>query len=66
MKPGSVLQSLLTITPSSGSIEPNKDAKIELAWNKDKSLRCAAAPAVGFWAWVQLLPCRQPRSAKWV
>ncbi|KAG2489301.1 hypothetical protein HYH03_012133 [Edaphochlamys debaryana] len=39
MKPNSVLAGLLTITPQSGNIDPNKDAKIEVAWNKDKSLR---------------------------
>ncbi|EFJ42226.1 hypothetical protein VOLCADRAFT_67248 [Volvox carteri f. nagariensis] len=37
MKPGSALQGLLTITPSSGTIDPGKDAKIEMAWNKDKN-----------------------------
>ncbi len=39
LKPGSVLEKLLSITPSGGSIEPGKDVRIELAWNKDKSLR---------------------------
>ncbi|KXZ49496.1 hypothetical protein GPECTOR_21g722 [Gonium pectorale] len=39
MKPGSVLQGLLAIMPTSGNIDPGKEAKIELAWNKDKSLK---------------------------
>lgn len=39
LKPNSPLTPLLAISPQSGSIEPGKDVKVEVAWNKAKSLK---------------------------
>jgi hydrocephalus-inducing protein len=34
MKAGSVLRDVLVVSPESGSVDPGKEAKVELSWNK--------------------------------